>query len=621
MSLERTILATRPSWFGIRNVSQRQAARGWRGFSSARRASSAVPGDVGYRPPRSSSCDACEQEVRLAGQREPATRGARATDVAEAAIVFRQSALERARPDARDLADRAREHASIQAHATHRRDLRARGFASSPSSRGACVDIQAMSPTCRAWRRDRRARAAAADRRARGRLPRVASTSVRSSRSVDPESCASRSAGRCPTRRPTPARSSSSSPPPPSPASSRSPSGRYFGFVIGGALPAALAADWLTSTWDQNAGLYVGGPSASVVEEVAREWLVELLGLPRDASIGFVTGCQMAHVTALAAARFHVLAAAGWDVEPRRPDRRAARPRARRREAPRHRRPRAAAARPRRAGGRSPPTTQGRMRRRRAARRARRATGPTIVCAQAGEVNTGAFDPLREIADAAEAARRLAPRRRRLRALGRRRARASRTSSRGAERADSWATDAHKWLNVPYDSGIVALRAPRGAPRGDDDHARLPDPGRGRAACATRSTGCRSSRAARAASPSTRRCARSAAAGSPSSSSAAARRRALRRGHRRAARRRGPQRRRAQPGALPLRDATSAPTRCSRACRTSGDVWMSGTTWDGRKAIRLSVSNWQTGDEEIDLARRRRSATRSTPARRRRGRR
>jgi len=91
-------------------------------------------------------------------------------------------------------------------------------------------------------------------------------------------------------------------------------SGRYFGFVIGGALPAALAADWLTSAWDQNAGLYVGGPSASVVEQVTREWLVELLGLPAEASIGFVTGTQMAHVTGLAAARFHVLDAIGWDV-------------------------------------------------------------------------------------------------------------------------------------------------------------------------------------------------------------------------------------------------------------------------------------------------------------------
>jgi glutamate/tyrosine decarboxylase-like PLP-dependent enzyme len=92
------------------------------------------------------------------------------------------------------------------------------------------------------------------------------------------------------------------------------PSGRYFGFVIGGSVPAALAADWLTSTWDQNAGLYVGGPSASVVEEVAGSWLRELLGIPAHSSFAFVTGCQMANVTALAAARLRVLAEAGWDV-------------------------------------------------------------------------------------------------------------------------------------------------------------------------------------------------------------------------------------------------------------------------------------------------------------------
>ena len=92
------------------------------------------------------------------------------------------------------------------------------------------------------------------------------------------------------------------------------PSGRYFGFVIGGSVPAALAADWLTSTWDQNAGLYAGGPAAAVVEEVCVEWLRELLALPDGVSAGFVTGCQMAHVTALAAARHHVLGAAGWDV-------------------------------------------------------------------------------------------------------------------------------------------------------------------------------------------------------------------------------------------------------------------------------------------------------------------
>ena len=95
------------------------------------------------------------------------------------------------------------------------------------------------------------------------------------------------------------------------------PGPRYFGFVIGGSLPAALAADWLTSTWDQNAGAYAPGPSASVAEEVAGGWLVDLFGLPESSSFGFTTGCQMAHVTCLAAARHAVLDTAGWDVERR----------------------------------------------------------------------------------------------------------------------------------------------------------------------------------------------------------------------------------------------------------------------------------------------------------------
>ncbi len=90
---------------------------------------------------------------------------------------------------------------------------------------------------------------------------------------------------------------------------------RYFGFVIGGALPSAVAADWLTSAWDQNAGGYPVGPSASVAEEVACVWLLDLLGLPADAGVGLTTGCQMAHVTCLAAARHRVLRDAGWDVE------------------------------------------------------------------------------------------------------------------------------------------------------------------------------------------------------------------------------------------------------------------------------------------------------------------
>src|SRR5207244_3572841 len=173
------------------------------------------------------------------------------------------------------------------------------------------------------------------------------------------------------------------------------PGGRYFGFVIGGAVPAALAADWLTSAWDQNAGLYVGGPAASVVEEVAGGWLAELLGLPADVSFGFVTGCQMAHVTALAAARFHVLDAVGWDVNR---NGLAGAPAIRvvcgekvHATVPR-------ALRLLGIGESSLVTVeaddQGRMRVDKLRDVLRRDRRPTILCAQAGEVNTGGFDPL-----------------------------------------------------------------------------------------------------------------------------------------------------------------------------------------------------------------------------------
>jgi glutamate/tyrosine decarboxylase-like PLP-dependent enzyme len=238
------------------------------------------------------------------------------------------------------------------------------------------------------------------------------------------------------------------------------PSGRYFGFVIGSALPAALAADWLTSVWDQNAGLYVGGPAAAVVEEVSIGWLAELLGLPAGVSCGFVTGCQMAHVTALAAARHEVLRRAGWDVNAdgltgAPPPRVVA-------GAERHvtidRALRllgigASSIVPVAADG------QGRMEPEALEEALTAGSGPTIVCAQAGNVNTGAFDPLEPIADAAERAgawlhvdgafgmwAAAAPSLRHLVA--------------GVERADSWATDAHKWLNVPYDSGLVFCAHP-----------------------------------------------------------------------------------------------------------------------------------------------------------------
>jgi glutamate/tyrosine decarboxylase-like PLP-dependent enzyme len=235
---------------------------------------------------------------------------------------------------------------------------------------------------------------------------------------------------------------------------------RYFGFVVGGSLPAAVAADWLTSAWDQNAGLYALSPAAAVAEEVAAGWLVDLLGLPDGTSVGFVTGATMANFTALAAARHGVLAKVGWDVE-------------------RH-------------GLQGAPDVtvvthqgshvtvyaslemlglgregervrvvasddQGRMRPDALRETLAGIAGPTIVCAQAGNVNTGAFDPLAELIPIAHehgawihidgafgiwAA--AVP--------------SMRDRMRGHDAADSWSTDAHKWLNVPYDSGLVFVR-------------------------------------------------------------------------------------------------------------------------------------------------------------------
>jgi len=235
---------------------------------------------------------------------------------------------------------------------------------------------------------------------------------------------------------------------------------RYFGFVIGGSLPVALAADWLVSTWDQNPGIYATSPLISVIEEIAREWLLEIFDLPRESGLGFVTGCQMAHFTCLAAARHGVLRRAGWDVE----------------ADGLHGAPRVNIV----TGAEAHVTVdvalrylgfgtrhllrvetddQGRMRADRLARLLDNLNGPTIICAQSGNVNTGAFDPLREIADIAKAqnawlhvdgafglwARTSADEQ-------------TRALCDGAELADSWATDAHKWLNVPYDNGVAIVK-------------------------------------------------------------------------------------------------------------------------------------------------------------------
>ena len=377
------------------------------------------------------------------------------------------------------------------------------------------------------------------------------------------------------------------------------PSGRWFGFVIGGSLPAALAADWLTSAWDQNAGLFAPAPAAGVVEEVAGEWMRELFGLPEGVSFGFVTGCQMAHVTCLAAARHHVLAAHGWDVER---DGLFGAPRVLVvAGAQRH----VTVDRALRFLGLGTASMhvvsaddQGRIVPEALRAALEDAKGPKIVCVQAGEVNTGAFDALGEAAEVASrhdawlhvdgafglwAA--ASPSLRHLLA--------------GVERADSWATDAHKWLNVPYDSGLAICRHPdahraamgaqasylvqaaEGGPRDQLDwNPEFSRRARGFAVyAALRSLG-RSGVAELV----ERACAQ--------------------------ARRFGAELDRL-PGCVVLNEVvlnqvlfrfeTDAETdRVLAAVQTSGEAWMSGTTWQGKRAIRISVSNWSTTEEDVD---------------------
>lgn len=233
---------------------------------------------------------------------------------------------------------------------------------------------------------------------------------------------------------------------------------RYFGFVIGGTLPVSLATDWLVSTWDQNPGIYATSPLVSVTEEIAREYLLELFDLPREAGLGFVTGCQMANFTCLAAARHGVLRRVGWNVEE---DGLFGAPRVNLITSAESHVTIDVSMRYLGFGTRPllrvETDDQGRMRPDRLRRLLDNLSGPTIICAQAGNVNTGAFDPLREIAEIAkehdawlhvDGAFGLW-------------ARASRELAHladGIELADSWATDAHKWLNVPYDCGVAIVR-------------------------------------------------------------------------------------------------------------------------------------------------------------------
>jgi glutamate/tyrosine decarboxylase-like PLP-dependent enzyme len=379
-----------------------------------------------------------------------------------------------------------------------------------------------------------------------------------------------------------------------------SQSGRYFGFVVGSSLPSALAADVLVSAWDQNLGLLSLGPSSLVAENTAGAWVKELLGIPESASFAFVTGCQTAHFTCLAAARQHLLATAGWDVVERG------------------------------LAGSPPLSVLVGSKRHSTIARALRYLGigraqirvlealpdgrldpaalvaalgethaPTIVCAQAGEVNTGVFDDLVAVADAVEGTGAW------LHVDGAFGLWAAASPSlshlvAGSERADSWATDAHKWLNVPYDCGIAfcahpdahreAMTAQAVYLARENDVIREPvdwTPEHSRRAravpvyAALRQLG--RSGVAELVERTCAHAQRFAVAIAELSGCEVLNEVVL--------------------NQVLFRFADDSTTDAALASvQASGEAWMSGTEWDGRRAIRLSVSSWRTTERDVDRA-------------------
>jgi glutamate/tyrosine decarboxylase-like PLP-dependent enzyme len=379
---------------------------------------------------------------------------------------------------------------------------------------------------------------------------------------------------------------------------------RYFGFVIGGSLPAALAADWLATAWDQDAVLYALSPAGAVVEDVAGAWLLELFDLPREASVGFTTGCQMANFVGLAAARRSVLLKRGWDVEQQGLQ-----------DAPRVRvvvggeaHVTATVALQMLGFGtqtleRVPSDDQGRMRPDLLEQVLAEGDpdAPLIVAAQAGNVNTGSFDDIDAIADIVH--RRDAAWLHVDGAFGlwARAETGHGPLAQGMDKADSWASDLHKWLNVPYDSGVVIVRdaeAHRGAMilsaaylaagAADERDPQLYVPESSRRArgfavyAALRSLG------REGVSNLVGRCCVLAV-----------------RMHDRLAR---------EPGVTILNDVVlnqvlvrfgddDELTRDTiRRVQEDGTCWLGGTTWHGVAAMRISVSNWSTTDEDIDVS-------------------
>lgn len=234
--------------------------------------------------------------------------------------------------------------------------------------------------------------------------------------------------------------------------------GRFFAWVIGGGLDSALAADWLVSTWDQNAALYGCGPATAIIEEVAGEWLKELLDLPREASFAFTTGCQLAHMTGLASARHALLQRSGWDVEAR--GLFAAPPITLLVNSQRHSSiERAARFLGLGTDAITPLETDhfDRILPRALEVSLRSLSGPAILVLNAADLNIGACDPFSELIPMARDAGAWVHVDGAF-GLFARASRARRHLVEGIEMADSWATDGHKWLNVPYDCGIAIIR-------------------------------------------------------------------------------------------------------------------------------------------------------------------
>ncbi len=374
-------------------------------------------------------------------------------------------------------------------------------------------------------------------------------------------------------------------------ATMASAGGRYFGFVTGGALPAALAANWVAGGWDQNAFSFVSSPALALFEETTLTWLKEALNLPSEAAGALVTGATMANFTGLAAARHRVLANCGWDVESQglfgAPEITIVL--GEEAHASIHKvlgllglgRERVV---------RVPVDDQGRMR----ADQVPELSPPAILCLQAGNVNSGAFDPAGDIVTRAKAAGTWVHVDG---AFGLWAAASSDYASlcNGFSEADSWATDAHKWLNVPYDCGFAAVRDSEALNRAMSISGAYLLPSTHRDAIDF--------------TPDSSRRARALDVWAALSSLG-------KRGLAELVDRNCRQARRfaaglAEAGTEVLNEvvlnqvvvafgSAERTKRVIEAVQSSGECWCGGTTWRGRAAMRISVSSWATSDKDVE---------------------